>query len=408
MKKITIAAPSQSMMLPTPRKIKALHLLLAAATLMSLFSIVSLLSLPPQVDTSLAAAATSIRTKFDLAQPRNLTAMKCDHYIDRASHPSTFLLNATSTSNIKRPSSQAASIPKNIFFVHYNDHLQNPKYLCAIESAARQNPSHMITIHAANHWTFVKTIEKWKAALPSHMQNRIRVVSLNWEQAMTNTPLEPWFKEERYKESKWIEQNLGNAYRLAVLYKSGGVYFDLDILSVNPVGGMGRSIVMQDSTRMNNAFFSMQKRDPFVWKLMEEFVSTFQGYTWGYNGPDMVTRTYTKTCGSSEPHNSCEDLHVAPLARMFPIQYEQRGDLYDLFNAQCENAVKFADEAIGVHYWNKRTQHTGIGDKTLLGVMMQLACPVVFETFGGNQLGVNENGIVGSAEYYRVEKQDWL
>ncbi|KAJ3068021.1 hypothetical protein HDU99_003315, partial [Rhizoclosmatium hyalinum] len=138
----------------------------------------------------------------------------------------------------------------------------------------------MITIHAANHWTFVKVIEKWKAALPTHMQNRIRVVSLNWEQAMTNTPLEPWFKEERYKESKWIEQNLGNAYRLAVLYKSGGVYFDLDILSVNPVGGMGRSIVMQDSTRMNNAFFSMQKRDPFVWKLMEEFVGTFQGYTW--------------------------------------------------------------------------------------------------------------------------------
>ena len=74
----------------------------------------------------------------------------------------------------------------------------------------------------------------------------------------------------------------GNAFRLAVLWKIGGIYLDMDIISLNSMEGrvVGRTAAREDATRINNALLSFPEKDPFIWRVMQVFRDNFQGYKW--------------------------------------------------------------------------------------------------------------------------------
>lgn len=73
----------------------------------------------------------------------------------------------------------------------------------------------------------------------------------------------------------------GNAFRLAVLWRFGGTYFDLDIISVNsltqttPDGKtipLRRFIAREEPQQLNNAALRFPKDDPMLWEIMVNFV----------------------------------------------------------------------------------------------------------------------------------------
>ena len=49
----------------------------------------------------------------------------------------------------------------------------------------------------------------------------MRVVELDYEKYFEGTPLWDWYKGGKHLKSRWIEQNLGNGYRLAILWHEG-------------------------------------------------------------------------------------------------------------------------------------------------------------------------------------------
>eukprot|EP00957_Ditylum_brightwellii_P163561 12453268-Ditylum_brightwellii.AAC.1 len=70
-------------------------------------------------------------------------------------------------------------------------------------------------------------------------QPNVFVVTLSLEDVFENTLLAQWYADK----DKWeispkdcfTEQNFGNAARLALLYKHGGLYLDLDMITINTV-----------------------------------------------------------------------------------------------------------------------------------------------------------------------------
>jgi lactosylceramide 4-alpha-galactosyltransferase len=104
-----------------------------------------------------------------------------------------------------------------------------------------------------------------------------------------------------------VKQNLGNAFRLAVLWKFGGTYFDLDIISSNPlmqnmpdgsIQPLGRFIAKQEKETLNNAamrfpmvifdLISNIKNDLMLWEIMVEFVRGWDGWKWANNGKQII------------------------------------------------------------------------------------------------------------------------
>ncbi|KAJ3293968.1 hypothetical protein HK104_004068 [Borealophlyctis nickersoniae] len=178
-----------------------------------------------------------------------------------------------------------ATIPKNIYYLHYNEEFTTFRYLCSIESAARRNPAHTVTIHAANAPDFETKLQPWRSTVPRSISSRVRISDLKYEHYFRNTPLEEWYKREEWKKSHWVGQNLGNAYRLALLWHEGGMYMDLDIIMMNPLEGVGRAMAREDH-KINNAALHFPAKDPFLWDLMEEFVEHFNGYAWWVSRAD--------------------------------------------------------------------------------------------------------------------------
>ncbi|KAI9344020.1 nucleotide-diphospho-sugar transferase [Obelidium mucronatum] len=319
----------------------------------------------------------------------------CQYFQQQAMAPGTRFLGPKGLIlDSEKLSKAQRSIPERISFLHYNQYFKNPRYLCGLESAARQNRNHSIILYARNVTDFMEATIVWRARAKDSLGDRLHIVPLEWAEMFHNTPLQSWWEDETYKKSTWVDQNLGNAFRLAVLYKYGGVYLDSDIISLNPLSGMGRSVAMQVGPKvMNNAFFSFGVRDKFVFDMMEEFVAGFNGTVWGRNGPRMVERTYNKYCKPPKingtkllPAEEC-NFGIAPPSRFFPVSYGSRKKVIQPWKKSCSLLKSLAKESVGMHWWNKGMKAQDIKTETVLEFIMKNHCPAVVETFTSEGLG---------------------
>ncbi|KAI8617757.1 alpha 1,4-glycosyltransferase conserved region-domain-containing protein [Chytriomyces sp. MP71] len=274
---------------------------------------------------------------------------------------SAFLHHAASPPPQSQPSQPDQYLPETIFFLHYTRNLTHPRYLCALESALRQNPRHELTLLAADPHSLASGMRAWMDALHSRDRTRLRLEVLDWAAAFRGTPLQAWYEGGAYSDSSWVDQNLGNAARMAVLWKRGGTYLDLDL------------------------------GDAFLWAMMEEFVDGYKGHIWARNGPRMVTRTYNKYCGKelAQAHAMCDGLIVLPPEKFFPVQYEQREKLFAAFEDSCDWMQRMTQESIGIHWWNKRIAGHQVNTRTALHVLLESNCPVLF---GGSAFDVADLG----------------
>ena len=115
-------------------------------------------------------------------------------------------------------------IPNRIIFFSYGK-FKNLHYLCSVESAARHNPTHKIFVFVDSVDEFLNVARNWLNKID--FLKRLNVLKLDYSEIFVNTPLERWYLDGSFKKSKWPLQNLGNAFRLAALYKIGGTYIDM-------------------------------------------------------------------------------------------------------------------------------------------------------------------------------------
>ncbi|KAJ3130892.1 Lactosylceramide 4-alpha-galactosyltransferase [Irineochytrium annulatum] len=350
----------------------------------------------------------------------------CKRFLQAAAHPDPTRLIGSTNASAPASSLVQSTIPKLIHFLHYNDNLHTPRYLCSLESAARHNPEHTIRLHAKNAPALTEAIRAWRER--ANLTTRLEIIELDWWSQYQGTPLEPWYRSGAHMNSSWVYQNMGNAFRMGLLWREGGVYLDLDIVSLNAISGIGRSLGMQDPTWFNNAFMSFPKADVFVWRLMQEFVDGFKGYIWARNGPRMVSRTYWNLCQPQKdavgvqppPAAECQGLGVAPPERFYPFQYENRTLLFQDWGTRCETMEALSNRSIGVHWWHRKVdveekekdKTTGkkkdngveFTEDALLVRLMQAHCPAIFEVYSKEELVLSEKNAVKEEELGLAEK----
>ncbi|KAI8610326.1 nucleotide-diphospho-sugar transferase [Chytriomyces sp. MP71] len=336
----------------------------------------------------------------------------CKSFNEAAQSPGTHTVDVRGiapNNDITPTSNSPRSVAKRISFILYNEQFKNPRYLCSIESAARQNPHHEVVLYAKNITNFIESTGEWyrnTVSRNSHFRKQFQILELDWDSSFHGTPLESWWRRKVYKKSKWVNQNLGNAFRLSTLWKHGGVYLDMDIVSLNPVGHVGKVIGCQIKPDiLNNAFFSFEARDPFVWLMVEEF-----GSKWSR----MVERTYTKNCKKDSSvfagiwrenpiPTACDFKLYLP---MFFIRFLSTKRKYLLKNSIgtamlgriCQKVCVFHRlwlvhptifllKSIGLHWWNKGIKGTTVEVDTVLEGVMKAHCPALFDTWHPDVLG---------------------
>jgi hypothetical protein len=248
----------------------------------------------------------SSEAKEDPSFPRPApTAPGCAH-LDFASPATHALLAAAPRSGPGR----------NLFFIRTsNETALAGKHLCGVASAILKNPTFRVYVFS-NHLQC--------SQLPAPFQSpRVRIVRFDAAAVFAPYPrgLLAWFLEGSWR-GQFELNNLGNAMRLALMHRFGGVYMDSDVLSLRPFdeedgaaapaereeedGAAGAQVdlrpfvarraltnmlALEDDLSINNAVLAFEAGHPFLRLAMDNFAQYFKK-KWAWNGPRLMNRIW--------------------------------------------------------------------------------------------------------------------
>ena len=212
-----------------------------------------------------------------------------------------FLLTAVATTTLSTTTRPV------IFFLDSSGERNEPYFLtlCAVESAALQNPGHDIHVYSNAFDT-----QTW-----SHVSSHVKVLPfepLVWMGSDTDArdfdAMRHWYLSDASAKGFAIN-NLADAMRLVLLYKHGGTYLDTDVLSLKPLSSLDwqenilayqneeedLKLSQEAELTINVAtMVNFLPRNDLIKDMIATFVKEFQADRWGWQGPQLITRVYKK------------------------------------------------------------------------------------------------------------------
>ena len=274
-----------------------------------------------------------------------------------------------------------------IFFLDSSGDRNEPYFLtlCAVESAALQNPGHDVHVYSNAFDT-----QTW-----SHISSHIKVLPfepLIWmgseASARDFDAMRQWYLSDASAKGFAIN-NIANAMRLVLLYKHGGTYLDTDVLSLKPLSSLGwqenilayqneeedLKLSREIELTINVAtMVNFLPRADLIKDMIATFVKEFQADLWGWQGPQLVTRVYKKGAYS--------DVTVLRKYTLNPVGWHQVDLLFKSAN-DGDGARLWRDissRSTLVHFWGSliSEQLPYTRDDSIVAQLYRETCPVFY------------------------------
>ncbi|DBA66172.1 TPA: Lactosylceramide 4-alpha-galactosyltransferase, variant 2 [Trebouxia sp. C0005] len=167
---------------------------------------------------------------------------------------------------------------KIVFTSLYGATAKAPWLNCAVESAMLKKGNDGVVVLTDN-------VEEFTASWPNSLPSPAVLVDI--KSCFANTPLQPWLDSPQLASALFRQQNIADALRLAVIYKNGGTYLDLDIIALQDkafslAGALSAQKACTEGCEegwLNNAYLSFPPQHPFMYQLLIAFVLKFEGKT---------------------------------------------------------------------------------------------------------------------------------
>ena len=287
-----------------------------------------------------------------------------------------------------------------IFFVEsVAEHVSlDYKQLCAIESAALWNPTALVQVYYLN-------------AVDTHGvlngYSNIQFVKFDVEDFFQDEILKSWWKSSRQQvlKSPHAYSHLTDLMRIYLLWKHGGVYADLDTITVRnlkrlfPFPGLGKCFEWNSESLNGAVLVFPMKSDPTLYSAILEFKHTYEPRQWGFNGPMLFRRLLTQMCQSeniyadlavdpddeyafsSSPEaikpRKCS-ISLYPKETFYPIDWEQSSML---FQPNSNIPINLFKKAYVIHFFNKvSSEHQFTGkENNIYEFFARFNCPLTFD-----------------------------
>lgn len=253
----------------------------------------------------------------------------------------------------------------------------------SIESVFKVQPQACLTILSRT----LDSIHGYKILKPFIDKGfKVQAITPNLSFLLKGTLAETWFHELRKGKKDPGEiplfQNLSNLIRLAVLYKYGGVYIDIDFILLKPLSGLRNSIGAQSMdfgtkhwTRLNNAVLIFDKNHPLLLRFINEFALTFDGNKWGHNGPYLVSRVVERL-----KKRQGFNFTILPPMAFYPVSWTKIGGFFRKPKTRSEEKwveaklKQLSGETFGVHLWNKQSSGLVIEEGSVMARLVSNHC----------------------------------
>ncbi|XP_071075203.1 lactosylceramide 4-alpha-galactosyltransferase [Dasypus novemcinctus] len=276
------------------------------------------------------------------------------------------------------PPSAATPSPGAIFFLETSDRT-NPNFLfmCSVESAARTHPESRVVV-------LMKGLAGGNASLPRHLGisllgcfPNVRLRPLRLEELFRGTPLAAWHAAARRRWEPYLLPVLSDAARIALLWKFGGVYLDTDFIVLRSLRHLSNALGAQSRYVLNGAFLAFERRHAFLALCMRDFVAHYNGWIWGHQGPQLLTRVFKRWCSlrSLRESRGCRGVTALPREAFYPIPWQSWKKYFE--DISPDELARLLNATYAVHVWNKKSQGTRLRatSRALLAQLHARYCP---------------------------------
>ncbi|XP_066039815.1 lactosylceramide 4-alpha-galactosyltransferase-like [Chamaea fasciata] len=268
----------------------------------------------------------------------------------------------------------------NVFFVETSEQT-SPSYLfsCSVESAARTHPaSRVVVLMKGLAKGSVSKPKHWAFSLLSCFPN-VEIRPLDLTELFSGTPLAQWYlKPQRHREPHFLPV-LSDACRIVLMWKFGGIYLDTDFIVLKNLQNLTNALGIQGDDVLNGAFLSFNPKHEFMELCMQDFVQNYNGWVWGHQGPDLLTRVFKKWCSLGTIKSmSCKGVSALAPEVVYPIPWQDWKKLFEAVSAlELHNLLK---NTYAVHVWNKLSHETKleIPSQALLAQLYSQFCPATY------------------------------
>ncbi|KAM4043188.1 alpha-1,4-N-acetylglucosaminyltransferase-like [Anomaloglossus baeobatrachus] len=267
-----------------------------------------------------------------------------------------------------------------IIFLETTDRIQPPALvLCAIESAARvyKNRPVVFFMKGLSNTNKEEMVKRHFSALSS-LRN-IHFFPLKFEEVFADTPLHSWYQKINQQQQSFWTHVSSDAYRLALIWRHGGIYMDTDFISLKAIPKKD-FLAAESSQYSSNGIFGFSSRHDFTQKCMEDFVQNYDSRIWGQQGPRLFTRILKKFCDLPDFVGSedamCGNNTLFNPQRFYPIICPEWKKYYQIW----EKLPSF-NNSYALHLWNfmNKEKLTMVpGSNTLAEFLYKEHCPSTY------------------------------
>lgn len=291
--------------------------------------------------------------------------------------------------------SPSPSGPNNAFFLETScstDGLvhMNARQLCAVESAARNNPDWAVYLLFVANVGLSNESSSWPMINALQSYNNIHFRRINISNYADDTPLDTWMTAGKGFESSYGTSHMSDVLRYLTLYKFGGTYLDLDVVVLKSLSLAGINYSGAESGDSIAAGVMNFAPDEYGHQIAEmcirDLLQNFNGFDWGNNGPGVITRVLQSICATTSTakmtRDRCYGFNVYPPQAFYAIPWRQYAEFFD--ESQVDDVMKQLEDSFVAHVWNKHSIKVKlrVGSKVAYAKLAEAHCPKVYTSCG--------------------------
>ncbi|XP_065332859.1 lactosylceramide 4-alpha-galactosyltransferase-like [Cloeon dipterum] len=271
---------------------------------------------------------------------------------------------------------------KSIFFIESSRRgTITARQICAVESTARHNPEADIFLLLLDPPEDPDLSEDKQVLTLLRHHSNVQLLRIESTTFYANSPLQEWSNANRINTSVHPIEHASDILRVVTILKYGGVYLDLDFVIQQSLASLPPNwLSFEMGSEVCNGAFGFKKGHPMVQMMAKELAETFDGSNWGHNGPSMVSRVMSRTCGMTRPEilntgKKCAGVVVFKSDIFFPISYPSWGRYFD--EAAGPEVMLLAKDSLGVHLFNflSHGAKVTLGSNQAYSLLAQKHCP---------------------------------
>ena len=238
--------------------------------------------------------------------------------------------------NFSQYESELCQIQLKIFFVQTseNDNIL-ARHACSIESAARLHTNGLIFVLMRSKYIHVETVSFRRLRIYTN----IRFVHFNEFNIYSGTTL------SRLNESKrlqWIRyftiSRMSDLIRTALLYKYGGIYFDLDVIPLKTFSLFSNTVALESTDSVNVAVLAFEKQHLVLGIQMDiqlmSLNTKLNALCWNCIGPSALSDALKHICDDKKLYihskDKCQQIDIQPSFVFYPITYQVKTCVFSI------------------------------------------------------------------------------